>query len=330
MLSWTELKSILQLGWRQAPQVTRVAIGAFVLFSVTTLILSTRIAPSILFPSVLSVTIIGFIATLAATASAGPSRQILGAVFGWSIVLFSILISSLFTVSAFTDWLPRGSVIVARTLDAPEVISVSKNYPVIVKDGEQVSLKEIRSSFPAMLPGDRFERIKALAERPSLVIQRGGVLRVGSSGDSDVLAVHTLELEGGTILTGGANFDLTAVRLISSGNGTIRAFADPSAPISRTDNGTVTITILDKIDGALTVDLSGGAGRQGSPGGPGAPGAPGTPGDNAASGAFDCKRGAGAGGRGLPGSPGSPGEKMVRQVERAATFDLSSAVSRSR
>jgi S1-C subfamily serine protease len=73
------------------------------------------------------------------------------------------------------------------------------------------------------------------------------------------------------------------------------------------DAGSVTIYVLGRNNGELSVDLSAQPGGNGGRGAPGLPGPHGVNGQSGSDHLFDCARGPGDGGRGGRGGPGTPG-----------------------
>jgi hypothetical protein len=131
----------------------------------------------------------------------------------------------------------------------------------------------------------------------------------------------SVELRNGArIVTNGNNLVIIANKL-NVGNGKIVAFQDkdkaahagqsgpgasePGQPGERgIGAGTVSIHVIQQVNGFLDVDLSGQAGGAGGNGAKGARGARGADGSKGLSTLFDCRQG---GGNGNPGGQGTPG-----------------------
>jgi hypothetical protein len=166
---------------------------------------------------------------------------------------------------------------------------------------------------------DEVERVSNLAKYPALHVQNATLS--ARPGESLYLAANTLDLTDSMIVTNGASATIEVLHL-SSVNSQIHAF-DQSRPGREGDGdgATVTIIVHDHTAGSrLAVDLTGKDGAPGQAGTPGNVGAQGSPGANAASGLFDCQRGAasgdkgqkgGAGGDGTMGSPGGNGGTLI-------------------
>jgi hypothetical protein len=131
----------------------------------------------------------------------------------------------------------------------------------------------------------------------------------------------TIELKNGArIITNGNNLVLIVNRL-NIGNGKIIAFPEafktaaagpsgvnPGEPGQLGQRGigagTVSIHVVDRVNGFLDVDLNGQAGGEGGNGAKGAKGATGADGSKGLSTLFDCRQG---GGNGADGGAGAPG-----------------------
>jgi hypothetical protein len=109
------------------------------------------------------------------------------------------------------------------------------------------------------------------------------------------------------LLTKGRKVSIEAVRIETSGDSSITSFDTQPTTAPGAPGGQVILTIYDRIQGHLTIDLRGASGGKGADGQPGLKGANDAPGENAASSVFDGKHGGGTGGRGLQGSPGFDG-----------------------
>jgi hypothetical protein len=130
-----------------------------------------------------------------------------------------------------------------------------------------------------------------------------------------------LEIKNGAhIITNGNNLVLIVNRL-NIGNGSIIAFqakdkvaaagangtspGEPGQPGARgVGAGTVSIHVIQQLNGFLDVDLTGQAGGPGGSGAQGAAGAAGSEGTKGLSGLLDCRQGGGNGGNGGRGNPG--------------------------
>jgi hypothetical protein len=135
------------------------------------------------------------------------------------------------------------------------------------------------------------------------------MLAVGAPGETRTISTQALTLRSSTIITNGADLTIEVIDLILD-NASIRSFEKPDTATEGQkgrDGGVVQIRVHGDIVGDLQVNLSGEAGDNGKNGETGNRGSTGAKGDNAASGLFDCKRGAGRGGKGGTGGRGGDG-----------------------
>lgn len=153
----------------------------------------------------------------------------------------------------------------------------------------------------------------ATDEAPALHL-KAATLSIGRPLPADRVAViygNELSLEGSSrVVTGGNNVALIGKR-VQFGIGSVVENPTPSSSAGPAQNGQssgdVFVYALERVDGSLQVLLPGQDGGPGLDGAAGANGLSGAHGDNAASGLFDCQRGAGRGGDGQPGGDGLPG-----------------------
>jgi hypothetical protein len=290
-----------------APQTVALAVGALALLIVGIFGLSSGFSLRDILLASLLVIAIGAIGAVLARLVAPRTRTGLGNVFAWAIALLVVAVLALLVASAFTGLLPQGTALVARILQIPGLIPVSDHLTPINGPMRFDQLGDLVQ--PITTGDDAISRRQALAARGKLEIHSGGSLVIAGPGETRTLAVHTLILSNGTIVTNGQNLTIEVVDLISS-NGRIVAFEGTQQNAGRPgrDGGSVRLVVRGRISGALSVNLSGERGADGSAGTAGLPGSAGREGDNASSGVFDCSRGAGAGGPGTPGQRGGDGE----------------------
>jgi hypothetical protein len=300
------LLSTLKLGLKHAPAVTKYAIGALVISTVTIAILSSEITPSRLFPSIAGVIAIGLVVALFSQIAARRFKGPLGAFLAWSAAASYIIVTALFISSAFFGRPEGGAILMSRLLGSPQLIRSANNVRVQITSDRPIGTID-ESTLRSIDQSDDYERIAALAKHPNLEIVNSKL--VGNPGDTRTILVNTLLLRNGGIVTNGSHLTIEAVRLVSD-NGFIKSFENPSASMIGSDGrsgGTITLRIYGGISGTMKIDLRGESGAQGVDGSAGGGGPSGPPGENAASGLFDCRHGAGDGGPGGIGSPGQPG-----------------------
>jgi hypothetical protein len=297
--------SWFRLGLKHAPRQTKFILVGVVAIAAATVVLSSGFGLSVLVPAVLFVLVAGlFAALLSAFVASGGGP--LGPFFGWGIVLLFFAVMVLFISSAFFGVPERGTILVGRMLKAPELVgraSAAPNAIRTVAAQTEIGMLPVDTRIP-LYETDRYERVSELAKRPGLQIENTRIMMKGN--EARVLHLHTLNLRDGGIVTSGGELTLEVVNLHSD-NGFIRSFEDVKATngLPGTGGGHVTLIVHGKFTGVLAADLPGTAGSDGRPGSRGVRGSVGAPGDNAASGAFDCSRGAG---RGRPGGKGGRGE----------------------
>ena len=104
--------------------VTKVAIGAFVLFGVATAVLNNRAPISVSIFVAVIVLVLGVVATIvsAVAGASGRKAALLGQVIAWGIVGGFLAASALVLSSAFFGLPVQGALLVARLLSAPELI----------------------------------------------------------------------------------------------------------------------------------------------------------------------------------------------------------------
>lgn len=292
---------------KYAPETVSLAVGALALLTVSIFGLKSGFSIYQLSLAAILVVLLGVVGAVLSRLAVGTNQSMIGGAFAWAIALLFVTILVLFITSAFTNIFPQGTALVARVLQLPGLIPISDRLTPV--DGRMRFDQLGHLADPISVGDDPIARVQALAARGRLEIRGGGVLALSNRQEARTLAVHTLVLGDGTILINDGNLTIEVVDLISN-NGRIAAFEAPSQgrPGEPGRNGgSVRLLVRGKMSGELTVLLSGEKGSDGAVGRPGAAGPPGREGDNAASGAFDCRRGAGSGGNGGPGLPGEPG-----------------------
>jgi hypothetical protein len=298
------LGGLFDFGRKFAPATTRFVFGAYLVLAVSSVVLSWRFAPSILVATSFGVVLLAVISTLLARAAVGPSVALPAQVLLWAVVVALLFSMGLFISAAFLG-LPRGgAIIVARILNAPELLAHQGRTDLITLDHDTTGWPLRTTQAPDVSTDDPFARLDKLTQQPSLRVENTALVSTSPN-----VFVYELDLSNGTIVTNGGNLTIEAVRIISNG-GVIRSFGSPPTADSNQagkSGGRVTLIVHDRIVGRLAVDLSGGPGAQGQAGRPGARGRDGSAGENAASSLFDCSHGAGRGGDGLAGERGGDG-----------------------
>lgn len=217
-----------------------------------------------------------------------------------TLLVFAIVMLALFISSAFFGCPERGSIFVASLLHSEELaIQRSDLRGEIILPSDTAAWPEWTRERPGE-GDDRFATIAALSKLPPLTLT-GTQLHA-----SGRYYFNTLFLDGSTILTDGQDVTIEAVR-IKGNNATVRAFEERPESGSGRSAGRLTLIVYQRLDGELTVNLSGEKGAVGSPGSDGQKGAAGAPGGNSSSNLFDCRRGGGRGEKGRDGFPGEDG-----------------------
>ncbi|MFO1302994.1 MAG: hypothetical protein U1F54_04635 [Burkholderiales bacterium] len=306
--SQTLLARVIPMGLKNAPVVTKFAIGALVVFVVTTVVLSLGVAPSILFPATVGVIVIGLLAVLAASAVRGVRNRRLADLFAWVVVLLFVAITVLLISSAFFGTPPAGARLLAKWLDDPALLPTQgKRQEIRVETDRSWSTLPESLRTPT-LGANRMALSEELGSRPDLVVV-GARLVIDANAGSSTIAVRSLTLRNAEVVTNGTTVTIEALEVISD-DGSVVSYRDAtlvSATGAGTSGGRVTLVIAGSLRGNLKVQLPGQGGKDGANGNAGGKGAAGAPGNNAASGLIDCQRGAGNGGPGQSGGKGEDG-----------------------
>jgi hypothetical protein len=309
--AWTQLKELLDLGFKKVPGPTKIVLAALILFLATVVILQANLAPRILFPATIGVLVIGVVVTVVSGVISGRQARLPGQIVAWGIVLVFVAVLVLFVSAAFFGWPAKGALFVARVFSDASLVPRDDLTPVTIGPSSSQQTFDVlpATMLGPLVPSDPIDRVEALGHRPPLVID-GAVVSAGGPGQSRTIAVPSLTLRNGSIVTNGADIVIEVIDLIVE-NGSIQSFETPASPRpgkAGRSGGTVRIRVHGSIVGTLRTDLSGEAGTPGKNGTQGSPGPAGAKGDNAASGLVDCSRGAGRGRAGGPGGPGGDGE----------------------
>ena len=290
------------------PAQTRFVLSSVLVFAAVALILSWVRSFSLWTVTGLAILVIVFALIVTALSSTVSSKNILGvgSFLAWGISILFISVLVLIISSTFFGHPLAGALLMSHILATSEPLTQlpSPSTPIFINPGDAVPLaslpQEIREEPSEQ---DLLSRVQAISKRPPLNI--GGMLTL-STGERRFIVASTLRLEGGTIVTNGADLTIEVNNLFAD-NGSIKAFEnlDASHPgVPGLDGGRVLLIVHGTITGRLGADLRGQKGANGATGLDGAKGSKGAKGDNAASGVFDCQRGAGRGGQGGPGGQG--------------------------
>ena len=226
---------IIPLGLKNAPVVTKFAIGALVVFVVATVVLSLGVAPSILFPATVGVIVIGVIAVLAARAVKGMRNQRLADAVAWFIVLGFVAMSSLLISSAFFGIPAGGARLLARWLDDPSLLPLpAKRDEIKVLSDRSLSTLPDAVRTPTASEG-RMSLSEELAKRPDLLIV--GARLVIDAGNATI-AVRSLTLRNAQIVTNGAAVTIDALEVVSDGGGIV-SFRDAALVSNAGEGGRV-------------------------------------------------------------------------------------------
>lgn len=296
------------VGWARsfAPGTASLAAGALALLAVGLFGWRAGLGPRQILEFGGAVLVLGFAGAVLATLVGTRRHTTLQSnALSWIVVVFIAIVLTLLLLAAFTPLLPQGSIFLARTLGWAELLPVSDHLRPVANDVHLESLGDLVA--PISNSKDAISRVKAFNDRGTLRIADGGRL-IASNNDPRTIAVHTLELDNGEIVTNGASLTIEVVDLKSNG-GRLVSF-DPNNSASNGANalkvGKTTLIVHGSISGQLKVDLAGQGGSNGDNGQPGAAGADGGAGANASSG-VGCERGAERGRDGQPGHPGAAG-----------------------
>jgi len=296
----------LKVAEQHAPWVVPIAAAAWLLCSVAATILSWGYGGRVLLLAAGSVFAVGLLAVVLARALVANER--FGFVLALGVVAAFSVITALFITSAFFGLPSQGAVLVARILRAPEILTQDRPSKVLDPVTGRIPFSALSTTIPVPEHLEHYRRIDAVRRQPALVVD-GGMIEAQGPGSSHSIVVHSLTLKNSKIVTNGADLTVEVVDLSTDGSAII-SFEHPDR--SQPDQpgrpgGRVTLIVHGRIEGRLGLDLSGEAGAPGQPGARGAKGPDGGQGPNAASGLFDCRRGAGRGGSGGAGQPGHPG-----------------------
>jgi hypothetical protein len=308
------IKAVPQVRWALA--VLGVASAASLLFGLfaNRLVAIAGTVAMLLLMVVLLVFARG-VATLARTSLKIPALFLM-----WSAMILAVSTATLAMSSLFFN-----EPITRQELLSLQLSDVKSNEPQkavtelsFTGEVKPISLDRLRPEMLQKLPtrADDREIARSLAQNGSLTL-KNSCLVIGdmtSPSRTVALSVRTLALlDKACIITNGNHLELTVVDLLAGG-GTIRSFDDPSlsapsgSPGANGHNGgSVSIRVLGRIVGPVTVDLRGQNGGSGGVGQVGAAGVRGPRGSDASSGAFGCQSGGSDGGRGGPGGQGEPG-----------------------
>ena len=297
------VRGLWDWAFRISPKAARFLFVGFLLLATAALVMAWQVSLGSLAVTAFLVLVAAIVVTLVLRQLSRAESTAIAAFLLWSLVALVVAILTLFLAAAFFGVPAKGSLLVARVFNLPELLSgnsTESGQPILPVNGGWPAT----STAPLDVDGDRFERLDALRHRPSVRLTSEDVIRGGGT-----VYVNTLDLKGDVVVTGGQDLTIEAIKVISEG-GRIRSFASfepgptgiPAAP-----GGKVTLIVHDRIVGKLTIDLSGRPGGDGGKGSNGGPGGRGAQGDNAASGLFDCKHGPGRGGDGGPGQGGEDG-----------------------
>jgi hypothetical protein len=290
--------AVKSVGSKTAPAATRFLFAGYVALALASVVLSWKRAPGSLLGVAVAVIILSTLVALLMRALAGSATLAARSLL-WAVLSCAIVLAALFISSAFFGTPERGAVIVARLLNESAIAVVDQSTPALVVGPNDPQLWPSSAKGPLSVSGDRFERVNALSRRPSVTIDGATIIS-----DTSVVSVNVLTLNGGIIVTGGGNLTIEAVRIVSNG-GVIRSFE--GQPVLGRSGGRVVLKVHERIDGQLSVDLSGGPGSAGEKGRAGARGRDGGPGENSAQNLFGCSHGGGTGGAGQPGGIGGDG-----------------------
>ena len=299
------LKRSLQI----IPRQTQFVLAGVIVFAGAAVVLgwmrgySINLTVSVLF-------LILFAGFLATALSHVPARAYtgVGGFLAWAFSVLLVAVLFLILTSIFFGWPGPGAALAARLLGTEILTSLPSSAAPITLPTDEVrlvsNLPPIARDEPDGL--DRVKQVQILASRPELLLK--GTLEM-AAGEKRVLVASTLNLQGGTITTNGGDLTII-VNNLRSDNGTIRAFANPSASSpgqAGKSGGHVGLVVYGAITGRLAVDLQGQNGADGTPGTNGKAGSKGAGGANGASSAVDCKRGPEKGKTGGSGTPGMDG-----------------------
>jgi hypothetical protein len=300
------------LSWalRVIPAQTKLVLGGVVIFAAASLVLGWTRNFSLAATIEIAVIILIFGVLLSAVSAAPARRFGAGGFLTWAVAVLFVGILALMTSSAFFGVPRAGTLIVSMVLRSYEPLTqLASSRPAITVPASATTLlssleSEVRDEPTASDPRDIIQK---LAGKPQLLVQ--GTLRLASADERRILAVSSLRIDSGTIITNGGDLTIE-VNNLSSDNGSIRDFANPQQPRQNAGGlggGRVTLIVYGTVSGRLSVDMRGQDGAPGSNGTNGSKGPKGARGDNASSGVVDCHRGAGAGGKGGTGTAGTNG-----------------------
>ncbi len=272
--------------FHRSPRVARLLFGGYALLVVSALVLAWHISIALLTLTAIIVVVLSVVISLLTGVISRRQTSLAATAILWSVVALVVALMGLFVSSAFLGVPAAGVLLIARIANAPELLIHDPSHFVEVNGGVWPE----DASAPLDVRGTTVDRIKALGERPSLIIRSNRPVGGGH------IAVDVLDLEGESIVTNGASLVIEALKVRSLG-GVIRAFPGGSKAMEGhgVAGGSVTLIVHDRIVGSLVVDLIGQAGADGRVGAPGHNGAQGAQGENAASGLFDCRHGPGRG-----------------------------------
>jgi hypothetical protein len=300
--------SLIATGAKWSPAVTRLSVGAYVVFCLSIAVLGTArgVSTTKLILFALAFLAIGLLGQLFANSIKRRGSGPLADVLARSTVVGVMLVGALSVSALFFGWPAPGAMFLAKMLDAPGLVF-----------GQALSTVTISSSQPLSAVDDIFrhepkgasetERVASLSNYPALRIQTS-VISLNPD-ESYYLAANRLELNSATIRTNGGSLTIEVGEL-STNASRIESFdtqqMNPS--LLGRGGGNVKLIVHQRMSGAqLVVNLNGAPGVPGQQGNQGSPGGAGDPGEDAASHLFDCAHGAGNGQRGRDGGPGGNG-----------------------
>jgi hypothetical protein len=304
--------ALIRFLWDEAPLQGRLLAGGSLAFALVGVILSWGVGFWSLLPMVLALTLVSLLlATLA------RNNSLPGKVLSWVMVALLSAVMSLFVSCAFFGVPERGTLLLARWLDAPEIaVSPLRGTAAEVRvdlAGASMTLQELQSRVPQIADpssgGDRTAIMSALSKLPQVYISNG-TLVMPPTGNFSIRA-RAIRLNNATIQLNASSLEIEALEFIST-NGRIFAFPDGSS--TRTEQngrnaGSLTLKVYQRISGLLPVVLRGEPGLNGVKGSTGGEGSAGAQGAQGVSTAVDCRAGPGTGERGGSGGAGSPGTR---------------------
>ena len=218
---------VVEWAWRYAPGTASLSAGAAALMAVGLLGERTGLGAGKIDQLGGAVLALGFAGAVLSGLSGGRRPNIQSQFVSWAVAICVAVTMVLVLLSAFSSVLPQGSLFLARVLRWTELVPVADRLLPITRDTRLESLGALVE--PVVGEGDLISRAKALADRGTLRVENGAKL-VLSSGEARTLAVHTLELQGGTIATNGADLTIEVINLRSNGGRVVSFDSRAQAP----------------------------------------------------------------------------------------------------